>query len=121
MRFICIGYINETNWENLPETEQQRILQEYFIFYEQLKKKNKFFGGIGLKSVKEGTKLTLTDTSIKEIELKSDVEQLGGFFFLEATDIEEAKSIISKHPGLRVGDFEIRMVDEEITSIVGAN
>ena len=43
MRFACFGYINETDWENLPEQEQQEILQNYFNYYQQLKTKNIFF------------------------------------------------------------------------------
>lgn len=121
MRFVCFGYINEKEWENLSEQLQEEILHEYFIFYQKLKEKNKFLRGTGLKSVKESCKLSLSKNSIIESNLKFDTEQLGGFFFLEATNLEEAKLIVSKHPGLKIGAFEIRIVDEEITSMVGAN
>ena len=120
MRFVCFGYINETDWENLSEQVQDEILHEYFIFNQKLKESNKFLGGTGLKSVREASKLSLSGNSIKEISLKFDTEQLGGFFFLEASNLEEAKTIISKHPGLKIGAFEIRVVDEEITNLVGA-
>jgi hypothetical protein len=121
MRFICFGYINETDWENLTRQEQQEIMHDYFSFYQQLKAKNKFWGGTGLISAKEACKLSLVDNAVKETNLKLDVEQLGGFFFLEADSLEEAKAIVVKHPGLKVGAFEIRIVDEEITEMVGAN
>lgn len=120
MRFACFGYINETDWENLPEQEQHEILQDYFNYYQQLKTKNIFLGGIGLKSSKEACKLSLIDNTVKENDLTLDVEQLGGFFFLKADSLEEAKAIVSKHPGLKIGAFEIRIVDEEITEMVGA-
>lgn len=120
MRFVCFGYINEMDWEKVPKQEQQKILQDYSNFYQQLKKEHKFLGGTGLKSAKEAYKLSLNGNTTKETNLKIDVEQLGGFFFLKATNLEEAKTIVAKHPGLKIGAFEIRGVDEQITKMVGA-
>ncbi len=121
MKFACFGYINETEWDKISQQDQQTILDGYFNFYQQLKSTDKFLGGTGLKSVKEACKLSLIDSKIREISLQVDKEQLGGFFIIEAKDLEEAKSIVSKHPGLKVGDFEIRTIDEDITEMVGAN
>lgn len=120
MRFVCIGYINELQWEKLSEQEQSQILEEYFNYYNDLKTNDKFLSGIGLKSVKEACKISLVDDVVKETTLQVDIDQIGGFFIIEADDLEEAKSIVSKHPGLKVGSFEIRTADEEITEIVGA-
>jgi hypothetical protein len=56
--------------------------------------KNIFLGGTGLKSSKEACKLSLIDNTVKENTLKLDIEQLGGFFFLKADSLEEAKAIV---------------------------
>jgi hypothetical protein len=120
MRFVCFEYINETAWGNLPDKEQQEILQKYSDYYQHLKTKDRFLGGTGLKGSKEACKLSLIDNTVKETNLNLNVEQLGGFFFLEANNLQEAKTIVAKHPGLKVGTFEIRVVDEEITEMVGA-
>jgi hypothetical protein len=48
-------------------------------------------------------------------------EQLGGFFILEARDMNHAISLVSEHPGLQVGPFEICPVDEVLTALVGAH
>lgn len=121
MRFACFGYLNETEWDKIPEQEQESILNDYFNFYQQLKSQKMLLGGTGLKSVGTACKLSLKDNKIVEINLRPDKEQLGGFIIIEAKDLDEAKTIISKHPGLKVGDFEIRTIDEEITKIVGVN
>jgi hypothetical protein len=121
MRFVCFGYINEHKWENLPNQEQNEVMQDYFNFYQRLKEENKLMGGIGLKSAKEACRLSLVEHKVDERKLKLDMEQLGGFFFLEADSLEEATTIIAKHPGLKVGAIEIRIVDEEITELVGVN
>ncbi len=63
--------------------------------------RNKFLGGTGLKSVAEACKLSLTDDMVQETRLQVDKGQFGAFFIIEANDFEEAKSIVSKHPGIK--------------------
>jgi hypothetical protein len=41
---------------------------------------------------------------------------LGGILILEAKDKAEAVAIMSRHPGIRMGPFEIRPADEEFMS-----
>jgi hypothetical protein len=61
----------------------------------------------------------LIDGQIQEAILKPDIEQIGGLLVIEAGNLTEAKAIISKHPGLRVGTFEIRPIDDDISELVG--
>jgi hypothetical protein len=120
MKFLCLGYINETNWNAFTEKEQADILDAYFHYNQDLKQNNIFISGFGLKSVSESCKIVMTDGQVKETSLKPDVEQIGGFIIIEAKNLSEAKTIISKHPGLRVGAFEIRPIDDDISELVGS-
>ena len=45
-------------------------------------------------------------------------EQIGGLLFLEARDLNHAIALISKHPGVGMGPFEIRPVNEEISALI---
>jgi len=47
-------------------------------------------------------------------------EQIGGFFSFDATDMDEAVRLVSNHPGLKAGPFEIRPV-EDMTEVVREN
>ena len=47
-------------------------------------------------------------------------EQLGGLLVLEARDLNHAVELMSKHPGVRVGPFEIRPADETINALIAA-
>ena len=47
-------------------------------------------------------------------------EQIGGFFSFEASDMDEAVRLVSNHPGLKAGPFEIRPV-EDMTEVVRAS
>jgi hypothetical protein len=55
-------------------------------------------------------KVVVTDGPFAETK-----EQLGGLGVLDARDMEHAVGLISRHPGLRSGAFEIRPLDEELT------
>jgi hypothetical protein len=57
-------------------------------------------------------KVSITDGPYAETK-----EQLGGILILEATDLNQAVQLMSKHPGVRVGPFEIRPV-EGLTPLV---
>jgi hypothetical protein len=57
-------------------------------------------------------KVSVTDGPYAETK-----DQLGGILILEATDLNQAVQLMSKHPGVRVGPFEIRPV-EDLTPLV---
>lgn len=120
MRFACFGYINEKKWEQLSEEEQMNVLDDYLKYYQQLREQGNFLGGDGLKSGSKGCLISLDKGKVQETPLPADKEQIGGYFILEAKDIHEAISLVSKHPGLKVGAFEVRPIDEELTEMVGA-
>lgn len=120
MKFVCIGYINETKWDAFTQKEQSEILDDYFSYNQELKRSKIFVAGFGLKPVAESCKIILVDGQIKETILKPDIEQIGGLLIIEAKNLTEAKTIISKHPGLRIGAFEVRPIDDDISQLVGA-
>jgi hypothetical protein len=58
----------------------------------------------------KGGKVIVTDGPYAETK-----EQIGGFGVIEAKDMEHAVELMSKHPGLRLGPFEIRPIDADVT------
>lgn len=119
-KFACFGYINESKWALKSENEQTNILQDYFSYYQKLLEQGNFINGEGLTTVEEGVRLQLDNGQVNVTQMKNIGEQLGGYFLIKAQDMEHAISLLSNHPGLRVGPFEIRPVDEELTKTVGA-
>lgn len=111
MKYICLGYMDETKWETMTEQERNAFVDEAFTYDEELKKKGHFIGGEGLQPATNATtlryrngKITITDGPF--IETK---EQIGGIMILEARDLNHAIQLMSKHPSLRMGSsWEIR-------------
>ena len=114
MKYVCLGYFDEKQWETLSENEQNALIDECFAYDDVLRKGGNFAGGEALQSPqnaatvrwKNGT-VSVTDGPYAETK-----EQLGGILVLEARDLNHAIQLISKHPGVKVGPFEIRPVDD---------
>ena len=114
MKYVCLGYIEEKKWEGLSESERNAMMDECFAYDDELRKGGHFAGGEGLQSARNATtlrhrngKVAVTDGPYAETK-----EQLGGILVLEATDLNHAIQLISKHPGVKVGPFEIRAVED---------
>jgi hypothetical protein len=118
MKFICLGYTEEKKWETMSRSEQEALMQECFAYDDILKKNGHFVRGEALQRTEKAVtlrwrngKVSVTDGPYAETK-----EQLGGILVLEATDLNHAIQLMSKHPGVRLGGpFEIRPLDEEIT------
>jgi hypothetical protein len=115
LKFICLGYLDETKWDAIPKSEQDAMMQECFAYDDLLRKNGHFLAGEALQSARtaktvqwKGGKVLVTDGPFAETR-----EQLGGLLVLEAKDMAHALELMSKHPGVRLGGpFEIRPVEE---------
>jgi hypothetical protein len=119
MKYVCLGYYDEKKWETMPESERNAFVDGCFAYDDELKKNDHFIGGEALQSAHNAItlrwrngKVTVTDGPFAETK-----EQLGGLLVLEARDLNHAIQLMSKHPGVKVGTFEIRPA-EDITAIV---
>ena len=110
MKYICLGYIEPNKLENLSETDRNAMVDECFSYDDELRRNGHFAGGEALQPPRtaatlrwEDGKVAITDGPYAETK-----EQLGGILILEARDLNHAIQIMSKHPGVKAGPFEIR-------------
>jgi hypothetical protein len=120
MKYMCLGYLDEDSWDELSKSEQEAAMKECFAYDDILKKNGHFVRGEALASVRNaatlrwrGGKVSVTDGPFAETK-----ETLGGLLVLEARDLNHAIQLMSKHPGVRMGPFEIRAIDEQVTARV---
>lgn len=100
MQYILLIYGNETTWNALSDAEKERIGRETGQFAEELRASGKLRGGNPLQPVAtattvryKGGKGVTTDGPFAETK-----EQLGGYFVIEAADLDEALQIVAKMP-----------------------
>jgi hypothetical protein len=122
MKFVCLGYYDEKAWLAAPEKETNAFMDKCFTYDDVLRKGGHFAGGEALQpatSAKtmrfQNGKVVATDGPYAETK-----EQIGGLLFLEAEDLDHAVELMSKHPGVKAGPFEIRPV-ADMTEMVRAS
>lgn len=122
MKFVCMGFIEESKYESMPEEEGQRMMEECFAYDDELRRGGHFLGGEALQSARNAVTLRMKNGSVDVTDgpYAETKEMLGGILLLEARDLNHAIALMSRHPGVRVGPFEIRPADEEINRMIAA-
>jgi hypothetical protein len=110
MKFICLGYIEDNKWETMSDRERNYMMDECFSYDDVLRKNGHFAGGEALESAQNAKTLRWEKgkVSIMDGPYAETKEQLGGILMLEARDLNHAIELMSKHPGVKAGPFEIR-------------
>src|SRR5213593_4235679 len=114
MKYMLLIYGDETAMEKLNEAERAALFRDYGQFSEGIRKSGNFLAGAPLRPtptattvrVREGKRL-VTDGPFAETR-----EQLGGYYLIEANDLDEAIGIAERIPPARFGTVEIRPVME---------
>ncbi|MCM2369101.1 DUF899 family protein [Aporhodopirellula aestuarii] len=122
MKFICMGFIDESKLAFLAEEDGQRMMEECFAYDDELRRGGHFLGGEALQAAQNAVTLRIKNGSVEVtdgpyIESK---EMLGGILLLEARDLNHAISLMTQHPGVKMGPFEIRPADEEVNALIAA-
>src|SRR4029450_10704795 len=119
MKYICLGYIEPNKFETMSENERNTMVDECFTYDDVLRKNGHFAGGEALQGPDTATTLRWTNgkVSVTDGPYAETKEQLGGILILEAKDLNHAIQLMSKHPGVKAGPFEIRPA-EDLTEMV---
>ena len=120
MKYICLGYFDEKKWETMSDSEQKAFMDECFAYDEDVLRKNgHWVGGEGLQGPEKATTLRYRNgkVSVTDGPYAETKESLGGLLILEARDLDEAIQLISRHPGVKMGAWEIRPV-EDMTQMI---
>src|SRR5215213_10968948 len=112
MKYLCLIYDNEQNWSQYTKNQGDSMMAEYGTFTEDIQKSGHLVGGEALQPTQTATtvrvrngKISTTDGPFVETK-----EQLGGYYLIEAQDLNEAIQVASRIPSARLGGIEIRPV-----------
>jgi hypothetical protein len=114
MKYLCLIYDDEKKMATMTKDEGEAFMGEYFAFTEGIKKTGHYLGGNALQPVNTATtvrnrsgKLSTTDGPFAETK-----EQLGGYYLIEARDLNDALQVAAKIPSARTGSVEVRPIQE---------
>jgi hypothetical protein len=114
MKYLCLIYDEEKKRETMSRADGEAIMGEYLAFTEGIRKSGHYIGGEPLQPIKTATtvrvrngKLSTTDGPFAETK-----EQLGGFYLIDARDLNDAIQIAAKIPSARSGSIEVRPIQQ---------
>lgn len=114
MKYLCLIYDEEKKMAGMSKEEGEAFMGEYFAFTEGIKKSGHFLGGEALQPVATATTVRLRNGKVSTTDgpFAETKEQLGGFYFIDAKDLNDAIHVAAKIPSARYGTIEVRPVVE---------
>ena len=112
MKYLCLIYDEEKKVGSMSKSESDAFMGEYYAFTEGIQKSGHYVAGEALQPIHTATtvrvrngKLSTTDGPFAETK-----EQLGGFYLINARDLNDAIQVASKIPSARLGSVEVRPI-----------
>ena len=118
MKFLCLGYYDEKKFDALPKAEVDALVRECKDHDEALRKSGHLISVASLAPTRttisvrpRNGKPSATDGPFAETK-----EQIGAFFIIEASDLNEATEVASQHPAAHLGEqvgwgIEVRPIE----------
>jgi len=110
MKYLCLVYHEEAKIETMPQGEYDAIVEAVLEYREELRSSGHYIDSSPLQPVRSATtirvrhgQVTITDGPFAETR-----EQLGGYYIINATDLNDAIRVASKMPPARLGCIEVR-------------
>jgi hypothetical protein len=110
MQYLMLIYHNEADWAKLTPAQQGAMYQDYGQFTKEITEKGKFIAGSQLKPVATATTVRVRDGKRVTTDgpFAETKEQLGGYYLVDANDLDEAIAIAARIPSARNGSIEVR-------------
>src|SRR5947207_4330378 len=112
MQYLLLIYANEAEYDARPQAEVAKTMAEYGSFTQGIVQNGNFKGGERLRPVSTATTVRVRNgkTMTTDGPFAETREQLGGFYMIDAKNLDEAISIAAKIPGARSGSVEVRPI-----------
>ena len=117
MKFLCL-ICAEKVMEQMSETDAERHFDEYTRFTDDIRASGQYVDCNRLKPPRAATTVRVRDGKVSTTDgpFAETKEQLGGYYMIDARDLNEAIQVAARIPGARTGCVEVRPVaDDERT------
>jgi hypothetical protein len=112
MKYLCLIYTDESQGAKMTKEQMEAVFAEYGAFTESIQKSGQFIGGNPLQSVSTASTVRVREgkVSVTDGPFAETKEQLGGYYLIEAKDLNEAIQVASHIPSARFGSIEVRPI-----------
>lgn len=114
MKYLCLAYRDEQRLDALSREEMNALIEETLTYNEELRRSGHLIAAEALQGVRTAVILRVRDgrLSVTDGPFAETKEQLGGFFLINARDLNEAIQVASRTVQARVGCLEVRPIRE---------
>lgn len=114
MQYLLLVYGSESAFANMTPEQQAAGVEAYGQFTQDIKQSGKWIGSNRLKPVASSTTVRVRDGKrvVTDGPFAETKEQLGGYYLIEAKDLDEAVAIAARCPGAQHGTMEVRPIWE---------
>ena len=112
MKYLCLIYDEESKMAAMSKSDSDAFMGEYFSFTQDITKAGQMLAGEALQPVHTATTVRIRNGKVSSTDgpFAETKEQLGGFYMVEATDLNAALQIAARIPSARTGSVEVRPV-----------
>ncbi len=114
MRYLCLTYQDESIRQRMPPDEAEQIYGEYYAYVDRIRRDGHYLGSNALQPTAAATTVRVRDGRLSATDgpFAETREQLGGYFLIEAEDMDDALDVAAEIPGARLGCIEVRPILE---------
>jgi len=111
MRYLALIYTPEPTAPP-SDAETQQMMEEYGTYTEMIRQRGVYLGGEALHPSSTATTLRVRDGKLTTTDgpFVESKEQLGGYYVLQCSDLDQAVEVAGKIPGARYGTIEVRPI-----------
>ena len=113
MKYLCLIYDDEKIFDTMPKPEFDDLMGEYFRFTDDIRGSGHYLAGESLQPVSTATTVRVRGgrTATTDGPFAETREQLGGFYLIDARDLNDAIQVASRIPSARFGSIEVRPIE----------
>jgi hypothetical protein len=112
MQYLMLIYNRESEWNSMSEAERGAMMKDYGTFTQGIRDSGHYVGGNPLQPISTATTVRVRDgkTLATDGPFAETREQLGGYYLVEAKDLDDAIRVAAGIPSARMGSIEVRPI-----------
>jgi hypothetical protein len=112
MKYLCLIYQAEKAMQAVPKAEAEAMYKDYYAFTEDIRKSGHYLGGNPLQPIHTATTVRVRNGQMATTDgpFAETTEQLGGYYLIEAADLNDAIQVAARIPGAKYGSIEVRPI-----------
>lgn len=116
MKYLCLAYEDEALFHKMPREEWDKLRTETLAYVDELRSSGRLVAAEPLQSARSAVTIRVRNRRLETTDgpFAETKEQLGGFFLIEARDLNEAIQVAAKWPSARLGTIEVRPLEQSL-------